>query len=170
MRTLYLLRHAKSSWDDAELDDFDRPLAPRGADACARIAARMRSDGIEPGVVICSPARRAQETLAGLGDAIGAAAVELERDVYEATESDLLSVLRRVDPEVRSVMLIGHNPSIQRLALLLCAEGELLDALRAKFPTAALATLAVSSSEWRDLRMGDATLEAFVKPKELAAP
>ena len=170
MRTLYLLRHAKSDWDDPELSDFDRPLAPRGVDACARIAAHMRAEGIAPELVLCSPARRAKETLEGLGDAIGEGAVRFEKDIYEATESDLLGVVHPTDPAVSSVMLIGHNPSIERLALLLCEEGDLLDSLRAKYPTAALATLAIPSTEWRELRLGGATLAAFVKPKELPAP
>ncbi len=170
MRTLYLLRHAKSSWDDPELADFDRPLAPRGIDAARRIAAHMRASGIAPKLVLCSPAERAKETLAGLGDAVGDARVELDKDIYEATEADLLAVLRRVDPEVSSVMLVGHNPSTQRLALLLCDESDLLDALRAKYPTAALATLSIDDTAWHELRMGGAELEAFVKPKDLPAP
>jgi phosphohistidine phosphatase len=170
MRTLYLLRHAKSSWDDPDLGDFDRPLAPRGIDATRRIAARVREQDIAPAVVLCSPAVRAKETLAGLGDALGSPRVSLEQDMYEANETDLLAVLRTVGPEVESVLMIGHNPSIQRLALLLCTEGELLDRVRSKFPTAALATLAIESAEWHRLRMGDATLEAFVRPKELQAP
>jgi phosphohistidine phosphatase len=170
MRTLYLLRHAKSSWDDPDLGDFDRPLAPRGIDATQRIAAHMREQGIAPEVVLCSPAVRTKETLAGLGDPLGSARVSLERDMYEAHETDLLAVLRTVGSEVESVLMIGHNPSIQRLALLLCAEGELLGRVRSKYPTAALATLAIESADWHRLRMGDATLEAFVTPKELQAP
>ncbi len=170
MRTLYLLRHAKSSWDDPELADFDRPLAPRGIDAAKRIAAHMRASGIAPELVLCSPAKRAKETLAGLDNAVADARVELNKDIYDATEADLLGVLHPLDPAVSSVMLIGHNPSTQRLALLLCEEGGLLDALRAKYPTAALATLSIDDTEWHELRMGGAELAAFVKPKELPAP
>jgi phosphohistidine phosphatase len=166
MRRLHLLRHAKSSWDDGALADFDRPLAPRGIDACARIAAHMRAEDIAPELVLCSPAKRAKETLVGLGDAIGDARVSFEKDIYEATEADLLGVLHPTDPSVASVLLIGHNPSIQRLALLLGEESELLDSLRAKYPTAALATLAFDR-EWSELHLGGATLEAFVRPREL---
>ena len=108
--------------------------------------------------------------VAGLGDAVGSASVDFEKDIYEATETDLLAVLHRVDPAASSVMLVGHNPSIQRLALLLCEEGALLDVLRAKYPTAALATLSIEDLEWRELRSGGARLEAFVKPRELPAP
>src|SRR5439155_15146457 len=120
-----------------------------------------------PELVLCSPAVRAKQTLEGLGDAIGSARVDFERDIYDATESDLLAAVRRVQPDLGSVMLIGHNPSMQRLALLLCEEGRRLDDLRAKYPTAALATLSIDVTEWHDVRMGHAELTDFVKPKEL---
>lgn len=165
-RTLYLLRHAKSSWDDPDLDDADRPLAPRGIEATARIADHMRGHGVVPELVLCSPAVRARQTLDGLGDAIGDARVEIDGTIYEANESDLLERLREVEPEVGSAMMIGHNPSVQRLALLLADESDRLDELRAKYPTAALATLEFDAT-WRDLRAGGAELADFVKPREL---
>lgn len=167
MKILYLLRHAKSSWDDPALADFDRPLAPRGTEATAAIADHMRERGIAPELVLCSPAVRAKLTLEGLGDAVGSARVEFDRDLYEATETDLLAAVHHVAPDVASVLLVGHNPSIQRLALLLCEEGERLDDLRAKYPTAALATLSIDAPEWHRVRMGGAELTDFVKPKEL---
>jgi phosphohistidine phosphatase len=167
VRTLYLLRHGKSSWDDPELDDFDRPLAPRGRKAAARIAAHMEEEGIAPELVICSPAQRARATLDGLGDAVAGARVDLDRDVYDAHETDLLARLREVPPEVGTVLLIGHNPSIERLALLLAAESARLDELRAKYPTAALATLTFRAPGWRELGPGGAELAAFVRPRDL---
>src|SRR5262249_11405458 len=138
VKPLHLLRHAKSSWDDPALTDFDRPLAQRGIEASARIADHMREQGIAPAEVLCSPAGRAKQTLEGLGDAVGDARVEFDQDIYEANESDLLAAVHRVGADVGSVLLIGHTPSIQRLALLLCKEGGRLDELRAKYPTAAL--------------------------------
>jgi phosphohistidine phosphatase len=167
VKTLYLLRHAKSSWDDPGLSDFDRPLAQRGIDASARIAHHMRENGIVPEVVLCSPAVRAKQTLEGLGDAVGPAEIVFDHDIYDATESDLLAAVRRVKSDPGSVMLIGHNPSMQRLALLLCQEGARLDELRAKYPTAALATLSLDVPEWHEVKMGAAELTEFVKPKEL---
>jgi phosphohistidine phosphatase len=168
VKILYLLRHAKSSWDDPGLADFDRPLARRGIEATAAIADHMRERGIAPELVLCSPAVRAKQTLEGLGDAVGSARVEFDRDLYDATESDLLAAIHRVSPDVASVLLVGHNPSTQRLALLLCEEGKRLDDLRAKYPTAALATLSIEVPEWHRLKMGDAELTDFVKPRELA--
>jgi phosphohistidine phosphatase len=168
VKILYLLRHAKSSWDDPGLADFDRPLARRGIEATAAIADHMRERGIAPELVLCSPAVRAKQTLEGLGDAVGSARVEFDRDLYDATESDLLAAIHRVSPDVASVLLVGHNPSTQRLALLLCEEGKRLDDLRAKYPTAALATLSIEVPEWHKFKMGDAELTDFVKPRELA--
>jgi phosphohistidine phosphatase len=167
MKVLYLLRHAKSSWDDPDLDDADRPLAPRGREAAARIAAHIRARGLAPQLVICSPAVRARQTLEGLGHAIGDARVEIDPAIYDAHEADLLEVLRRVESEIDSTMMIGHNPSIERLALLLAAESTLLDDLRQKFPTAALATLTFEVAEWQELRAGRGELTEFVKPREL---
>jgi phosphohistidine phosphatase len=167
MKAAYLLRHAKSSWDDPDLDDADRPLARRGREATARIAAHLRQRGVAPQLVICSPALRARQTLEGLGDAIGEARVEIDPAIYEAHESDLLESLRKVAAEVESAMMIGHNPSIERLALLLATEGDLLDELRTKFPTAALATLTFDVADWREVGPGRGELTDFVKPREL---
>jgi phosphohistidine phosphatase len=167
LKSVYLLRHAKSSWDDPDLDDADRPLAPRGREAAARIAAHIRERRIAPQLVTCSPALRARQTLEGLGDSIGDARVEIDAGIYDAHESDLLEILRRVEPEITSTMMIGHNPSIERLALLLAAENTLLDDLRHKFPTAALATLAFEVADWHELRAGSGELTEFVKPREL---
>jgi phosphohistidine phosphatase len=167
LKTVYLLRHAKSSWEDPDLDDADRPLAPRGREAATRIAAHIRDRGIAPQLVICSPALRARQTLEGLGDSIGDARVEIDPTIYDAHESDLLEALRKVEPEIESTMMIGHNPSIERLALLLAAESPLLDDLRRKYPTGALASLTFEVANWRELRAGGAELTEFVKPREL---
>jgi phosphohistidine phosphatase len=167
MKTVYLLRHAKSSWEDPNLDDADRPLAPRGREAATRIAAHMRERGIAPQLVICSPALRARQTLEGLGNAIGDARVETDPAIYDAHESDLLEALRKVEPEVESTMMIGHNPSMERLALLLAAEGALLDDLRRKYPTGALATLTFEVADWGEVKAGRGELTEFVRPRDL---
>jgi phosphohistidine phosphatase len=162
-----LLRHAKSSWDDPDLDDADRPLADRGRRAAELIGDHMRADAIAPELVLCSPAVRARQTLVGLGDAVGSASIEIERALYEAHEADLLSRVRKVDGGVGSVMLVGHNPSIERFALLVAAESDLVDDVRAKYPTGALATLQFDGGGWADLGPGKAELAAFVKPRDL---
>jgi len=168
MRRLYLLRHGKSSWDDPGLADRDRPLAPRGERAMAAISEHLRGEGIAPELVLCSPARRTRETLARVEAVLGQGVeVRIEDEIYGASETGLLELLRRLDAANRSVMLIGHNPSIHRLALTLAGSGARLGDVGRKFPTAALATLEIDS-EWRDLEPGGAVLSAFVRPKELA--
>jgi phosphohistidine phosphatase len=174
MPTLYLLRHAKSSWETPTLHDHDRPLAPRGIRACGAIAAHLREQRIAPDLVLCSTAVRARRTLEGVLEGFAMPpSVEYEAAIYDASADRLIDLLRRL-PTVsaagegpESVMLIGHQPGLGDLALTLAASGDRLAELEAKFPTAALATLELDRS-WSDLAPGCARLTAFVKPKELA--
>jgi len=165
MRTLYLLRHAKSSWDDPELPDRERPLAPRGVRDAKRIARHMRRLEIAPVLVLCSPAVRALQTLEPIEAELTEARVDVEDRLYGASSGTLLERLRAVPDEVPSVLLIGHNPGLQDLALLLASRGDELERLEAKFPTAALATM--SLARWSSLSAGDAELSAYVVPKQL---
>ena len=167
MKTLYLLRHAKSSWDDPGLADHDRPLAPRGRKAAKLIAKHLRSSEIAPALVLCSPARRTRETLEAIAPALGDdGAVEFEHDIYGASAGELLDRLREIPDTIESAMLIGHNPSIQTLALTLAGGGGDLETLGLKDPTGALATLTFEGS-WADLDPGAAELAGFVRPRDL---
>lgn len=165
--TIYLLRHAKSSWSDSALPDHERPLAPRGRRAAKVIAKHVRQAGIEPELVLCSSAERTRETLELVRHALGDAPVQIEDELYTASSDRLLERLRAVGDEVASVMLIGHNPALQDLALALASTGAELERLHAKFPTAALATLVVPGGSWSGLAAGDAELAAYVVPREL---
>jgi phosphohistidine phosphatase len=165
---LYLLRHAKSSWDDVDLDDRDRPLAPRGQRAARRIAAHIRREHIAPAMILCSSARRARETLELIESALPADAEKLVEDkLYYADAEDLLGRLHQVPAAVPALMLIGHNPSLQELALALSARGELRDRLHDDFPTGALATLDIGRSSWERLRPGHADLVGYAVPRDL---
>jgi phosphohistidine phosphatase len=167
VKSLFLLRHAKSSWDDPGLDDRDRSLAPRGRRASKLIAAHLRRERIAPSLVLCSSARRTRETLERVVPALDAANVSIEERLYGASSEGLLQRLREVPADVESVMLVGHQPAIQELALDLAGDGAELARVRAKFPTAALATL-LFAGDWSELGPGSAELVAYVKPKELA--
>ena len=168
MRTLYLLRHAKSSWDDPALDDHERPLAPRGEQATPLIADHMRATGITPDVVLCSSATRARQTLDLLGDALPADCdVRIEDEVYVASADTLLARLQGLQRTAERMMLVGHNPALQQLALQLSSGGLQLDQVRQKFPTAALATLEATIDDWSQLASQSAQLTAFVRPKDL---
>jgi phosphohistidine phosphatase len=167
VKRLFLLRHAKSSWDDPRLDDRERPLAPRGRRASELIAGHLRREGIAPSLVLCSSATRTRETLQRVIPALDASDVSIEDELYGASSEGLLQRLREVPGDLESVMLVGHQPAIQELALDLAGDGAELARLRAKFPTGAFATL-LFAGDWSELAPGSAELMAYVKPKELA--
>jgi phosphohistidine phosphatase len=168
MKTLYLLRHAKSSWADTGVGDLDRPLAPRGHRAAEKIATHLRRQRVAPAIVLCSSARRARETLAVVAPAFGSATEHaVEEGLYAASAAELLSRLRRIPDRTTSVMIIGHNPGLQDLAVTLAGHGARLERLREGFPTTALAVLRSPIASWRELGPGDAKLIDFVVPREL---
>ena len=171
-KRLHLLRHAKSSWDDASLPDHERPLNRRGVEACALVAADIERAGIAPGLVLCSTAVRTRETLEliehGLG---GEPVVRFERCVYEASAGQLIELIADCGAREDSVLVIGHNPAIGSLAVALTGSGSEDECaqLRAKFPTGARASLGFDC-EWDRLGAGAARLEAFVRPRHLRGP
>jgi phosphohistidine phosphatase len=164
MRKLYLLRHAKSRWDDPGCPDSQRRLAPRGVRDAKRVADHFRRLGVTPELVLCSSAVRTRETLELVLPALDAPAVRFEDELYAAASDELLERLRSLPEETASVLLIGHNPGLQNLALVLVSTEVDRARLAAKFPTAALATLALPS--WRP-DPGDAELVDYVVPKHL---
>jgi phosphohistidine phosphatase len=170
MLTLSLLRHAKSSWADAGLDDFDRPLNERGEEAAPRMGAFMGSHGLAPDLILCSPAVRARRTLAlALPRLRGHPEVVYEDALYLASAARLLKRLRNVPPTVRHVMIVGHDPGLHTLARELAGAGtpEDLRTLAEKFPTAALAVLIFGARAWSDVKRRAGRLELFMAPKRL---
>jgi phosphohistidine phosphatase len=167
LKRLYLLRHAKSSWDDPGVPDHDRSLAPRGHRATKLIAEHLRRERIAPALVLCSSAHRALQTLEGIAPAFDAGVpTQVERDLYGASEGELLERVRRIPDTEQSAMLIGHNPAIHGLALSLAGGGRDPVGVEQKYPTGALATLTFEGS-WQQLGPGSAQLIAFVRPKDL---
>jgi phosphohistidine phosphatase len=163
VKRLFILRHAKSSWDDMGLPDHERPLAPRGEKAAARIAEHVRSEGIAPELVLCSTAVRTRQTLAALLPVLpGDVEVQVEEELYGASLDGLVARLREVEDSVTAAMVIGHNPTLHALALALTGRGDVLD----RFPTGALATV-VLPGPWPELGEGTGELEGFVVPREL---
>ena len=167
-KRLFILRHAKSSWDEPGLADHERPLAPRGRRAVEAIAAHLKAAGIAPDLVLCSSARRARETLEGA--AVGGEHM-IEPDLYGASCEDVLERLHRVPEDVGSVMIVGHNPTLQALVLRLTddhdgSDGSGLADVRRKFPAGALATLTFDGT-WTELSPRSARLAAYVRPKSL---
>jgi phosphohistidine phosphatase len=168
---VYLLRHAKSSWDEPELADHDRPLAKRGRKATKLLRDHASEAGIEPDLVLCSSATRAVETLEGIRKGLGDdARVEIEPGLYGAGSETLLRRLQALPEDVGAVMLIGHNPAMETFAEELAGEGGDADPgarMAAKYPTGGLATLSFDGP-WSGLDWGGAQLDAFVVPRELA--
>ena len=166
-RRVYVLRHAKSSWDDPSLSDHDRPLNRRGQRAAKAMSRHMRQAGVEPEVVLCSTALRARQTLEGVEPALGTRLSSVEPELYGAGVRILIERLRQVPATVASVMLIGHNPGLQDLVLALSTPSANRDRVALKFPTAALATLAFAAADWRGLVPGAADLVDYVRPRDL---
>jgi phosphohistidine phosphatase len=168
VKTLYLLRHAKSSWEAPEVPDHDRPLAPRGQRSAARIADHFKRERIQPALVLSSSARRARLTLRPLQKVFAKSVeVHFESELYAASASELLGRLRSVPEPVPSVMLVGHNPGLQELGLMLARPGSGRDALEGKFPTGALAALQLDVRTWRELAEGAGELTSLTLPREL---
>jgi phosphohistidine phosphatase len=168
MKTLYLLRHAKSSWKDPGLDDLDRPLNKRGRETAKTMAAYLRRAKIKPDVVLCSTALRAKQTLEPIAKAIKPPGVAFESRIYEVAQPELLN-LRDLPESVESALMIGHNPGLHDLALAL-AEAESrkhLPPAEGKFPTGAMATFRFDGA-WKELRSNGATVLSFTSPKEVA--
>ncbi len=164
---LWLLRHAKSSWDEPGLDDRDRPLAPRGERSADRMSDYLLAEGIRPDVVLCSSALRTRETLARVLPALGPdLEIHIEPALYTFDAGSLLERVRAI-PDGVSAMLIGHNPAMQELAIRLAARGDGLDTLAQKYPTGALAELEFPAGSWHEVGPATGELTRFVVPREL---
>ena len=165
---LWLLRHAKSSWDDPGANDEDRPLAPRGERAADRMGAYLEGHDVRPELVLCSSAARARQTLArvlpGLGQTLE---IRIEPGLYTFEVGVLIDRLSRIPADVSSVLLIGHNPALQDLAVRVADRGARLEDISRKFPTGALAEIDVGSGSWGAVAYRAGELARFVTPGEL---
>ena len=163
MKTLYLLRHAKSSWSNPGLSDRERPLNRRGK----RALKLMASAGIlvhpEPFVIYSSPARRAMDTIEGIVRASpGTHRVQVAEPLYTFAVADLLAWLRHQDDTQAALMIVGHNPALEELVTWLSGD-EI-----GKFPTCAYAELKIPASSWSELAPAAARLENFIKPSQVS--
>jgi len=163
MRTLGLLRHAKSDWGDPSLADVDRPLNQRGLKAAIAMAPVLAQCGFDR--VLASTARRVRETLDHAWDG----PVDWRDDIYGAGPSELLDIVSHVDPSVERILVVGHNPTMHMLATRLAVHGEpeLLGRLADKYPTGALAVIDLPIGQWQEIELGIGTLRRFVRPRDL---
>ena len=162
MKTLLVLRHAKSSWNDPELDDHERPLNERGRRDGPRMGELVREYGLIPDIVISSDAVRARLTAEAVAEAARyAGELLLDPHLYLANPADIVSLLRTVRENAETVMIIGHNPGLEELVAQLTGEQQDL-------PTAALAHIVLEIDQWRDLTLSSrGTLLGHWRPKEL---
>jgi phosphohistidine phosphatase len=168
VKTLTILRHAKSDWGDSKLDDFDRPLNDRGWKAARRIGSELKHRGIEFDLVIASPAARVRETLDGVTEKLKPnVEIRFEPRMYLASVEDLLEIVRRLPESVRAPLLVGHNPGIHQLVLDLTRAGSERNKVVHKFPTATLARIGLPADRWRDVARGSGKLAALILPREL---
>jgi phosphohistidine phosphatase len=168
MKTLHLLRHAKSSWKQAELDDHERPLSKRGVAAARVMAKHMHRTEIEPDIVLCSTAVRARETLEPIAKRLKSPKVLFKRGIYEVPGRQLWKYVRALPERADTVLMIGHNPGLHDFALTLADPDSVsrLPPPEGKFPTGALATFSFEG-QWKELRQRTAHLVSFVQPREL---
>lgn len=161
MKTLYLLRHAKSSWDDRQLSDFDRPLNERGLKAAPRIGALLRKRKIKPGLILSSPALRAKQTAELVCEAAGLTALlSFEPEIYEASANRLLKIVEGLSDEIDPAMLVGHNPGFAELLAGLTGQTR-------EMPTAALACIELPIECWSDATLGSGKLAWLIRAKDL---
>jgi len=161
LKRLLLLRHAKSSWADPGLADFERPLNERGRECASFMGLLIAQRGLAPELILSSPALRARETSELLKSASkNEARLVYDERIYEASPHSLRQVVAGVDDEFDNVMLVGHNPGFEGFVTLLTGDHE-------SMPTATLAVIELDSSNWADIAPGSGKLAEIIRPKDV---
>ena len=162
MKTLYLLRHAKSSWDDAGLDDYHRPLNHRGEKDAPKMGKRLRREGVSPRLICSSSAVRAITTAQRVAEELGypVASIQQEKKLYHAGPEEILTFLRSVPSHVESVMLVGHNPGFTEFA------NDLLNEEIDNLPTAGVIGAKLAIDAWKDASWGCGKMFLYEYPKK----
>ena len=161
MRTLFLLRHAKSSWKNKDLADFERPLNSRGRKAAETMGAYLKQESVNPELILSSCAVRARETIEiVLRSAKLKPELRFDERIYEASSARLHEVITQIDKGVQSILIVGHNPGLEELISVLTGNFEAM-------PTAALAKISLKISDWTNAGSKYGTLDWIVRPKEL---
>lgn len=165
MKTLYIVRHAKSSWSDPLADDFDRPLNERGKRDAPRMGKRLKEKGILPSLIISSPAKRARSTARRIAKELKYKKDDIKEDrkLYHAEEEVILDVIRKLKDKHNSVMLFGHNPGLTNFVNSLQDKEFDLDNL----PTCGIAAFQLKIDSWSEIAWGKGTMVFFDYPKRL---
>ena len=161
MKTIYLLRHAKSSWKDESLSDIERPLNGRGKKAAETMGAFLKREKIPVDLVLSSSAVRARQTIDRvLVSANIVTDVRFDERIYEAGVQRLVEVVRQIENGKKNVVLVGHNPGFEELL-------EWLTGTIERMQTGALAKIGLKTSSWNSVSEKSGTLEWIVRPKQL---
>lgn len=170
MKVLTILRHAKSSWDDSNLGDFDRPLNDRGRKAARRIGEEMNQRRMRFDHVVASPAQRVRETLDGVAGGYGGRfETEFNERIYMADVRTLLEAIRSIPDDSARPLLVGHNPGLEQLLARLTSDDEhgLRGRIVGKYPTGALAVVEIPADGWRDVEEGSGRIVELILPRDL---
>lgn len=160
MKTLYILRHAKSSWSDPDLADFDRPLNDRGNTAAPFMGKVIGENGFNPELILSSPAVRARQTAElVIGSAPLPGELKFDDRIYEASPQTLRTVASEISDDVGSAMIVGHNPGMEGFIRYLTGELQ-------PMPTAALAVIHLNIDKWRDVGGNSGRLSKVFRPKD----
>ncbi len=160
MKTLFILRHAKSSWDNANLADFDRPLNKRGLETAPLVGDTIRKNKFQIDSIICSPAKRAEQTAVLVRETAQIKAdIHFDDRIYEASPHRLLQIASELSDEITSAMLVGHNPGLEGLLKMLTHEVEAM-------PTAALAVIDLKIGSWKEIHIECCNLRTVIRPKD----
>jgi phosphohistidine phosphatase len=159
MKTLLVLRHAKSSWENTEISDFDRPLNSRGLNDAPIVGQNIKNRNIEIDLILCSPAKRAKATaILVKASAEIKSQIEFDEQIYEASSLRLLQVIAKIDDSIDTVLIVGHNPGSEDLIRLLTSEIH-------SFPTSALAKISLPIDKWSEISSGEGSLDFILTPK-----
>lgn len=163
MRTLFLIRHAKSSWDNPGLRDFNRPLNDRGLHDAPEMAQMLAKKGIRPDLLVSSPAKRALSTALFFAKALGVEeeAVVQEQSLYEAAPADVLRIINRLPDDARTVMLFGHNPTLTDVA------NRFAEDFIDNIPTCGIVQIESDAGSWKAFDMSNAFVKACLFPKDV---
>jgi len=170
MKRLTLLRHAKSSWDDPVARDFDRPLNAKGHRAGRTVGQEMRRLGLHFDAIVASPAARVVETLEEVAQGFGTPlSPRFDERIYLASRDALLDLVRTTDDAIASLLLVGHSPGLERLALHLAGvkDKKLRESVEEKYPTGALVEIDLPVEHWEDIGDSEGTITRFIRPRDL---
>jgi len=160
MKKLYIIRHAKSSWSDEKLDDFERPLNKRGKENAPMMGERLKEKGIMPDIIISSPAKRAKTTAEIIAKEIGyKKKILFDENIYEASIDELRKILIAIDDKNSAAFLVGHNPSLNDLANYYVHHEE-------NIPTCGIIEIGFECDTWSDIEPKNAKLLSFDYPKK----